>query len=317
MKNRSIPLQLIVGLLLMAIFWPFNWFAPFDWRTKLAFFPLWLGFTLLMDGLVFIRRHTSLLSRSPRRFVALFIVSMPAWWLFELFNLRTENWAYLGRETYTDLEFFLSSSLAFSTVIPAVFEAAELAATFNFVQRWRNWWKIVPTPEFTAKAFVAGWIMLILFLIWPQYFYPLLWVSVIFIIEPINVWLGQASLAAYSKDGDWRAIGALWTGVTLCGFAWEMWNYWAYPKWIYHVPFVSFGKIFEMPILGYFGYWPFALELFVVYTLACNLLKVSHDYFLPVVGPLPLVSATDQKYQRSSSARSTGPEKALRARFSK
>ena len=51
----------------------------------------------------------------------------------------------------------------------------------------------------------------------------------------------------------------------VCGFFWEMWNYWAAPKWVYHVPFVDFWHVFEMPLLGYLGYLPFALELYAMY----------------------------------------------------
>lgn len=36
-------------------------------------------------------------------------------------------------------------------------------------------------------------------------------------------------------------------------------------KWKYNVPYVGFLKIFEMPILGYFGYLPFALEIYAFY----------------------------------------------------
>jgi len=51
----------------------------------------------------------------------------------------------------------------------------------------------------------------------------------------------------------------------MCGFFWEFWNYWAITKWYYNVPYVGFFKIFEMPILGYLGYLPFALELYAMY----------------------------------------------------
>ena len=53
-----------------------------------------------------------------------------------------------------------------------------------------------------------------------------------------------------------RAIIAL--GGLICGFLWEFWNFWAYPKWEYEIPLLGFGKVFEMPILGYGGYVPFA-----------------------------------------------------------
>jgi hypothetical protein len=51
----------------------------------------------------------------------------------------------------------------------------------------------------------------------------------------------------------------------VCGFFWEMWNFWSLPQWYYTVPHVGFGKVFAMPILGYGGYLPFALEIFAVY----------------------------------------------------
>jgi hypothetical protein len=59
----------------------------------------------------------------------------------------------------------------------------------------------------------------------------------------------------------------------MCGFFWEMWNFYTYPKWIYRIPFVDFFRIFEMPLLGYFGYLPFSLELFALYHFVIGLIK--------------------------------------------
>ena len=55
------------------------------------------------------------------------------------------------------------------------------------------------------------------------------------------------------------AVGAL-----ICGFFWEMWNFWSMAKWVYAVPFVQKFHIFEMPILGYAGYLPFGLECAII-----------------------------------------------------
>jgi hypothetical protein len=43
-----------------------------------------------------------------------------------------------------------------------------------------------------------------------------------------------------------------------------MWNYWSWPQWVYHVPGAEYWHVFEMPLLGYGGYIPFALELFAL-----------------------------------------------------
>ena len=72
-------------------------------------------------------------------------------------------------------------------------------------------------------------------------------------------------MIAWLRQGDWRLVIALACGALVCGWFWEMWNYWAFPKWQYDVSFVNFAHIFEMPLLGYGGYLPFGLEAFAVY----------------------------------------------------
>jgi hypothetical protein len=261
-----------LGLALILVMWPLNWFLP-GVRTAYLFFPLWLGFALAVDGLVFWRTGTSFYTRSRRGYVGLFLLSVPAWWLFEVINLRTQNWVYSGAEHFTPLAFFALSSLCFSVVIPAVFGAAELAASFRFIQRMKPWLVIGADRRTTLSFFVAGWGMLALLLAWPVYFFPFVWISVYFITEPINVWLGNRSLVDHTRTGDWRPVVSLFVGVLFTGFFWEMWNFYSYPKWIYQVPGVDFLRIFEMPLLGYGGYLPFALELSALYHLVTGLKK--------------------------------------------
>jgi hypothetical protein len=57
----------------------------------------------------------------------------------------------------------------------------------------------------------------------------------------------------------------------ICGLLWEFWNFWTKSKWIYTVPFVGDIKLFEMPILGFLGFAPFALECYVMYNFVCCL----------------------------------------------
>ena len=271
-----------VGLLLVAVAWPLNWLLP-GTRTAILFFPLWLGYALLVDGLVYLRKGTSLYTRSKSRYVGLFLVSAPAWWLFEAINLRTQNWFYLGTEGYSPLEYFLLATLNFSTVIPAVFGAAELFGSFDFIRKLRPGLVIRDDLRTTLAFFIAGWVMLALLIAWPLYFFPFVWISVYFITEPVNVWLGNRSLTEGTRTGDWRAVIALWIGVLVTGFFWEMWNFFAFPKWIYEVPFVGFLKLFEMPALGYGGYLPFALELHALYHIVTGLLGDKKQKYVDIV----------------------------------
>ncbi len=265
-SRRSFPAWGWVGLALIAVMWPLNWLLE-GTRTVWLFFPLWLGYCLAMDGLAYLRKGTSLAARSPRAYVGLFLISVPVWWLFELINLRTQNWSYLGVEEFTPLAFFLFSSVCFSVVVPAVFASAEFFSSFDFIRRAKPWLVIRTDRKTTLAFFLAGWVMLALLLAWPVYFYPFVWIAVFFITEPVNVWLGNRSLGEATNQGDWRPVLSLFCGALLTGFFWEMWNFYSYPKWVYQVPGVGFFKIFEMPLLGYGGYLPFALELFSIYHL--------------------------------------------------
>ena len=126
--------------------------------------------------------------------------------------------------------------------------------------------------------------MFALMWIWPMIFFPFIWISVYFILEPVNVWLGNRSLAHWTAKGDWRPIIALWVGVLLTAFFWEMWNYFGYPKWIYLIPWGNCCHIFEMPLLGYGGYLPFSLELFAIYHLIIGLFGQKDSNYVYTIG---------------------------------
>ena len=280
------PIHGWLGLGLIITFWIVNWSFS-GLRTHWGFFPLWLGYCLTVDALVVRRKGSSLLRRGPRAYAALFLVSAPAWWLFEVVNWRTQNWYYDGRQFFTDLEYFLLATLSFSTVMPAVFGTAELVSTFDWLKRIGDGPRIVPTRTTLLVLFAAGWLMLALLLIWPRFFFPFVWMSVYFILDPLNVWLGNSSLLRYTAVGNWRPILALWLGCLICGFFWEMWNFYSYPKWIYQVPFVDFLHAFEMPLLGYAGYLPFSLELFALYHLVTGVIKRKEVYDFVQIAPTP------------------------------
>jgi hypothetical protein len=262
-SNRAWPAHGWVGLLLLAVCWPLNWMLP-GARTSFLFFPLWLGYILVVDALVWTRAGNSLWSRSRKTFVLLFCFSAPVWWLFELFNLRTANWEYLGRDLFTPLQYNLLCTIAFSIVVPAIFETAELIQTFRWMKRFRSGPRVPATPRVFIALFIAGLGMLILVMAWPKIFYPFTWTSLVLIFEQVNYWTGHPHFLQQLRHGDWRTVVALALGGLVCGFFWEMWNYYSFPKWIYHIPGAGFLRVFEMPLLGYGGYIPFALELYAL-----------------------------------------------------
>lgn len=253
-------------MLLVALFWALNWSLD-GLRTHWGFFPLWLGYCLTVDAGAYSRKGHSLLSRSPLAYAGLFLVSAPAWWLFELLNEPAGYWRYLHREAFSDLEYFLLASLSFSTVLPAIFGTAEWVGSFGWLRRLGRGPRLGGSTTQQRLFFIAGWLMLAAVFVLPRYSAAFMWISLYFIFDPLNVWLGHRNIMQRTGRGDWREVIALWVGALLCGFFWEMWNYYSSPKWVYEVPFVDFWYVFEMPLLGYLGYLPFALELFALYYL--------------------------------------------------
>jgi hypothetical protein len=279
LRSRNFPVHGWIGAVLAAAAWWLNW-ALDGPRTHWGFFPLWLGFCLAVDGLVRWRTGTSLITRNPRRYLGLFAVSAPAWWLFEALNLRTQNWSYLGVQDISPLAYAFWNTLNFTTVLPAVLGSAELVASTGLLKRLPRGPRIHPDLRTTTVFFTAGWLSLALLLVWPRVFFPFAWISLYFIIEPLNVWSGNRSLAEWTHIGDWRPVMVLWVGVLLTAFFWEMWNFFSYPKWIYEVPWGNWLHVFEMPILGYGGYLPFSLELYALYNLVLGALGQHRDDYV-------------------------------------
>ena len=98
------------------------------------------------------------------------------------------------------------------------------------------------------------------------------WLGFVLLLDPLNARAGDESIL-----GDWHAhrtarlVNLLAAGL-ICGVLWEFWNYWGGAKWIYNVPILPSVKLFEMPILGFGGFPPFAVECFARYVLVRRLL---------------------------------------------
>ncbi len=192
--------------------------------------------------------------------------SLLVWLFFEIWNFRLQNWLYIGVIETTWLR-WLAYAVSFATVLPAILEVNTLLGNLGLARR-------VPgplirvTPRLLNGCVMAGWLMLTLVLLLPRYSFPLLWVGIIFILDPliyrrdrVASFLGQAAKGSYSR------LLRLMSAGLLCGVLWEFWNYWSGAKWLYAIPFFNFWKVFEMPLLGYLGFMPFALECYLFWQL--------------------------------------------------
>ena len=123
-----------------------------------------------------------------------------------------------------------------------------------------------------AFAMVVGGVFLVVPPLLPAAVRPwtfgFVWLGFVLLVDPLNARAGRPSFLAAWQAGD-RAFARRWllAGV-VCGVLWEFWNYWALAKWRYvGVPVFPSVRLFEMPLAGYLGFPPFALEVFALYHL--------------------------------------------------
>lgn len=281
--GRIWPPELTLGVILVAVAWPIAWFGPQPYANY-TFFPLWLGYILTVDGWAFRRRGTSLLSRNWRRFVLLFAFSLPLWWLFEVANQFLHDWRYVLPRHYPPAVYVALASLDFSTVMPAILVTAELYRSFAPFAAPRRWLRILLTRA--GMATIAGFGLLLVAgaLAFPAVLFPLVWIGLFLFVDAINALTGGQSIASQVARGHWDTVLVLFAAGLTCGLFWEMWNFWSRTKWVYDVPHVGHPKLFEMPLLGYGGYLPFALEVYAVYHVLHTVVFHRRDTYLDVVG---------------------------------
>jgi hypothetical protein len=231
----------------------FSWFYCFAWWCYILF----------MESFLHIRGARSLLFSAPREFFLLLPISLNIWLIFEAFNFRLHNWSYLN--VPPDLATrWAGYAISFATVIPGIFTSKHFLEHLGLFRHQRAVSPLTDARRLYAPCFWLGAVQLALPLIWPRYFFPLVWGGFIFLVEPLNHKLRAKSLLRDWEVGSLRRFLVLLVAGACCGLFWEFWNFWAGAKWVYSVPFVDWLKIFEMPILGFLGFPPFAVECYVM-----------------------------------------------------
>lgn len=234
----------------------------------------WTAYALIADAAVFAIRGHSRLRDAPLQFARLALLSIPLWLIFEAYNLRLVNWIYVGGLPVSLPVRWFAYGWAFATIWPGIFLTADLIESFG-------WWKSPVRPvrfsPATQSAFmVIGAMFSIVPVILPRpigsFLFGAVWVGFIFLVDPINFRLGLPSFEADLASGRLGRFVSFLVSGFVCGLLWEFWNFWAAAKWNYIFPIMQKEKIFEMPVLGYLGFLPFALECFVMYYFAAWLL---------------------------------------------
>ncbi len=261
----GIALLLFANLNFILVIQPFaSWYIPI----------VWYGYILFVDSIVYRLRKRSLISTYAKEFAFIALLSVPFWLLFEGYNTVAVNWIYINYTWQVHI-------IDFTTIMPAVLETftlvmalgilSDLKIRFPFVKQKQNGKakkrQMIPLP-ITAVLAVIGVLAVLVPLLMPSLGFPFVWIGMFLLLDPINYLLGRESVVVWCSNGMGNRMLQLFLSGIIMGFFWEFWNYLAYPKWIYTFPLaIAMPKLFEMPIVGYLGYLPFALDVFLFYEL--------------------------------------------------
>jgi len=239
----------------------FTWFYCFAWWS----------YILLADNLLLKLRGRSLLTSRRREFREMLLLSVFIWLLFEGYNFVLQNWSYSIAPMHMWQRWF-AYILSFATVLPGIFITSDLVEVLFGRSDRPAASEFEAAPPAQSSGSSAVFIMVGLFLsiaplVWPRYFFPAVWIGPIFLLDPFLEKAGIRNLSSGVFSGDRRRFWSLMLGGLLCGVIWEFWNYWAGSKWSYSIPYFGQWKIFEMPVLGFLGFLPFALECWILYHL--------------------------------------------------
>ena len=271
-RRKPFPAHGWLGLiaLVFAEFLMFHGIEP----AATYFSPVaWTAYILIADAATFAISGRSRLRDEPRGLLKMAALSIPLWLIFEAYNLRLANWAYVGLPQCL-LERGIGYAWAFATITPGIFMTAALIESFGWFDGGSQPFRIRPAGETVIIA--VGALLLIVPLIVPRnisaYLFGMVWLGFLFLLEPINHRLHLPSFTGDIARGYRGRLYSFLCSGWVCGWLWEFWNYWARAGWRYTFPVVFVNpqgiKLFQMPAPGYVAFPVYALECFAMYVTA-------------------------------------------------
>lgn len=257
-------MQVILGLILLS---SGLYLSQYETRPFIDydFHLTWLGFLLLSDKLALRLSGYSIFSNLRNLFL-LVIVSSFFWWFYEWANLFLQNWAYPTKELYEQTEWGILATAAFTTVLPHLVISTNI---ISGVLKGNSTFLKDKISKALAMIFVGlGILFFVLVLTIPDYTFPLVWLVIFLVIDPINALNGKRSLLVQIMKNNWRPLVILGIASLYAGFWWETINMvvskWAYPivPWFWDLPAPITTKYAEMPLAGFLGYVPFIYSAF-------------------------------------------------------
>lgn len=266
--------------------------------------PLFWGLTLMLDGWVYVRRGGhSIIGDYPKAIIGIGVSAILGWMIFEyLNNFVLESWYYPKGELIPEDEFVIYAVLGSSGLIPPAIEFYALLKTFKGLALKYTHGPKITFPNW-ALYLVLTLSLLSLFFApyYPEVLFPALWYSPLILISVVltkcKIWTPFTPV----KNGDYSYVILLSLSYFFLGLCLEGFNYLSATHvlgepnacgdilkeidvtynasyWVYSIPYLNKYHLFEMPILGYLGYFPFGVYCAVWWILFANILGIKTNF---------------------------------------
>ncbi len=276
------PVWFWLGAGFTLFFWWLMWkrVTPFGDMVYYVFSPMWWCFILVLDGWTYRRSGgKSLLAVKPKLLYISALVSVFGWLCFEFYDyFLLANWHYPnGKMVQLSHGMMVVVFLiSYTTVWPAILEWYALLQTFpRLVARYSDGPRLA-LPG--APLLWGGLALIVLMVFFPYPFFWAIWIGPLIALSGQlirkNVWSPFTAMA----QGNWSPFVLVALASLFNGFFWEIWNYGsAHPDpgfqtnpnyWSYVIPYVNVLHIGEMPVLGYLGYLPFGVLVWIAFIWA-------------------------------------------------
>ena len=295
-RKVGLPIWFWLGLLMwggtLVVLW--GKFSEPKWLLNWADLPLFWGFTLVIDGWVYVRTGgRSIISKAPREILAIGTASVSGWLLFEYLNFYVDdNWIYPFGNLLPVNEFVLYAVIGSGGLMPMAFEWYTLLLTFKtFRNRFDTGPKINVSRGLKTLLLIICFVGLLATGYLPDEMFFLLWLAPLIILTILlgrmNIWTPFKPI----KDGNWTPMLLFALTYLIQGLLLEFQNYFSgvhengelvmthtAAYWTYSIPYVNVYHVFEMPVLGLLGYLPFGVYCWVWWIAFAFLLNIPTQF---------------------------------------
>ncbi|MBP7795942.1 MAG: hypothetical protein KA059_04105 [Elusimicrobiales bacterium] len=240
--------------------------ASFEIYPFFRFFYVfaWYSYIFFIDGINYLIKNDSLIISRTKEFVYMLFVSCGMWFFFEIFNVSLSSWEY-SLVPFDVTERYIFYLLLFSSILPAIFETEELIESSGLFRKVRININLKFNEKHIRRYIIFGIFIALLSISLPSIFFPLIWISLVFIFEPLNYKLGTRSLIRESLKGRIEKLLSISLAGVIYGMLWDIWGIKAGTKLIYTLPYLNLFKIFNTPVLSYIFFILFALGSYSMY----------------------------------------------------